>query len=125
MQKTRFKNNAVQEIRSASHLIPVNWLHTHGYCEYLLFLEKAIGLETPPTDEMLTGAKEHARLDKEHAKRAEVSLTLPEAARKAKEESILLVSRDIPVKGRYLFGRIDEVIFDVKEFAGKADPCTV
>jgi CRISPR-associated exonuclease Cas4 len=112
MQKTRFKNSTGNIIRSTLNLIPVNWLHTHGYCEYLLFLEKAVGLETPPSDEMVAGAKHHARLDKEHAKQAEVSLTLPQAAMKAKEESILLVSRDIPVKGKNLFGRIDEVVFE-------------
>jgi hypothetical protein len=112
MQKTRFRSSTGNVIRSTVNLIPVNWLHTHGYCEYLLFLEKAVGLETPPSDEMVAGAKQHARLDKEHAKRAEVSLTLPEAAKKAKEEAIQLVSRDIPVKGKSVFGRIDELVFE-------------
>lgn len=93
-------------------LIPVYWLHTHAYCEYQIYLEKVQGLEAPPTAEMLAGAQTHAILDEEHEKKAELDLTVGEAAAKAQLEAVSLVSRDIFVKGIALYGRIDEVIFE-------------
>ncbi len=98
--------------KPASRLFPVSWLQMHGYCEYLLFMVKVGGIETPPTDEMLSGARQHARLDTEHAQQADLHLTLPEAARKSRTESLVLISRDVPVRGKTLFGRIDEIIFE-------------
>lgn len=93
-------------------LIPVNWLNIHGYCEYLLFLEKAVGIEAPPTGEMLAGTSQHALLDAEHREKAEVALTIPEAVEKAQLEAVTMVSRDIPVRGSALYGRIDEIFFE-------------
>ena len=93
-------------------LIPIHWLHTHAYCEYQIYLEKALGIETPPTLEMLAGAEKHAILDEEHEKKAEVELTVSEASTKAQLEAVSLVSRDISVRGTALYGRIDEVVFE-------------
>jgi CRISPR-associated exonuclease Cas4 len=93
-------------------LIPVHWLHTHAYCEYQIYLEKVQGLEAPPTMEMIAGAKRHAILDEEHEKKAELDLTVSEAAVKAQLEEVSLISRDIFVKGTTLYGRIDEVVFE-------------
>lgn len=93
-------------------LIPVSWLHTYGYCEFQLYLEKAVGIEAPPSPEMLAGTHQHNFLDKEHQKKAEIELTVPEAAQKAQLESVVMVSRDISVRGSALYGRIDEVIFE-------------
>ncbi len=93
-------------------LIPVHWLHTHAYCEYQIYLEKVQGLEAPPTPEMLAGAERHATLDEEHEKKAELDLTVNEAATKAQLEAVSLTSRDIFVKGTALYGRIDEVVFE-------------
>ncbi len=93
-------------------LIPVNWLNIHGYCEYLLFLEKAVGIQVPPTVEMVVGTSQHALLDTEHREKAEVALTIPEAEQKAQQETITMVSRDIPVRGSVLYGRIDEIAFE-------------
>ena len=84
---------------SAANLIPVHWLHTHAYCEYQLYLEKALGVEAPPTADMLAGSEKHSILDREHQKEAKVELTVSEAASKAQLEAISLVSRDITVKG--------------------------
>lgn len=93
-------------------IVPIHWLHTQAYCEYQLYLEKALGVEAPPTMEMLTGAEKHATLDQEHEKKAELQLTISEASAKAKLEAVSLVSRDIYVKGNGLYGRIDEVVFE-------------
>ncbi len=96
----------------ADGLIPVHWLHTHAYCEFQLYLEKAVGVEAEPTIEMLAGAQQHAFLDAEHVKKAEVELTIDEAAAKAQLEVVTLVSRDVSVRGTALYGRIDEVVFE-------------
>jgi CRISPR/Cas system-associated exonuclease Cas4 (RecB family) len=93
-------------------LIPVHWLHTHAYCEYQLFLEKAVGIEAPPTQEMLAGSHQHSFLDAEHEKKAEVELTVAEAADRARLEAVTMISRDIVVRGISLYGRIDEVLFE-------------
>jgi hypothetical protein len=79
-------------------LIPIHWLHTHAYCEYQIYLEKGLGIEAPPTVEMLAGAEKHSFLDEEHEKKAELDLTVSEASTKAQLEAISLISRDISVK---------------------------
>lgn len=93
-------------------LIPIHWLHTQAYCEYQLYLEKALGVEALPTPEMLAGAHQHNFLDAEHEKKAELELTVNEAAAKAQLEAVTMVSRDISVRGTSLYGRIDEVLFE-------------
>ena len=92
--------------------IPVSWLHTHAYCEVQLFLEKALGIEAPPTPEMVAGSRQHAALDAAHEKSAETELTVEDAARKAQMEAVVMLSRDISVRGTSLYGRIDEVAFE-------------
>lgn len=108
--KDREQANAV--VPSTDGLIPVHWLHTHAYCEFQLYLEKAVGVEAPPTQDMLAGSHQHAFLDAEHEKKAEVELTVGEAAQKAQLEAVTMVSRDISVRGVSLYGRIDEVLFE-------------
>jgi predicted RecB family nuclease len=61
---------------------------------------------------MLAGAYQHDYLDAEHERKAEVELTVGEAATKAQVEGVSLVSRDIYVQGNILYGRIDEVVFE-------------
>ena len=61
---------------------------------------------------MLSGTHQHNFLDAEHEKKAEITLTIPEAAQKAQIEEIIMVSRDIYVRGESLYGRIDEVAFE-------------
>jgi len=117
-EASRFKQARHREQRGevsdrlTDGLIPIHWLHTHAYCEYQLYLEQALGVEAPPTMEMLAGAAKHAVLDEAHEKQAELELTVNEASTKAQLEAISLVSRDISVRGAALFGRIDEVIFE-------------
>ncbi len=113
LPSSRFRHNAGRDTPALeSGLIPVSWLHTHAYCEYQLYLEKAMGVEAPPSPEMLAGTHQHNSLDAEHQKRAEIELTIPEAAQKAQIEAIILISRDIPVRGKSVYGRIDEVVFE-------------
>lgn len=95
-----------------SGLVPVHWLHTFTYCEVQLYLEKGLGIEAPPTMAMIAGAEKHAVLDEGHKERAEVELSVNEASIKAKAEEVILVSRDIHVRGSALYGRIDETVFE-------------
>ena len=115
-QPGRFRQSKNRELNitefSSDALIPVHWLHTHAYCEYQLYLEKAIGIEAPPTQEMLAGSSQHSLLDAEHEKKAEIELTVNEAAQKAQIEAVTMISRDIFVRGNSLYGRIDEVLFE-------------
>ena len=116
-QPGRFRQSRERErtneiVGSTDGLIQIHWLHTHAYCEFQLYLEKAVGVEAPPTKEMLAGACQHGFLDAEHEKKAEVELTVGEAAEKAQLEAVTMVSRYISVKGVSLYGRIDEVLFE-------------
>lgn len=92
--------------------IPIHWLHTQRYCEYQIYLEKVLGLEAPPTEEMLRGVDIHDRLGEEHEREAELELSVNEALARAPAEGIILISRDIYVEGTSLIGRIDEVVFE-------------
>ena len=112
MKPTRFKRIQQKIEEDQNTLIPVSWLHTHAYCEYQLYLEKALGIKAPPTPEMLSGTHQHNFLDTEHEKKAEITLTIPEAVQKAQIEAVVMVSRDISVRGISLYGRIDEVAFE-------------
>ena len=117
MKPTRFKRipqvgPLPVDLNHTSVPIPVSWLHTHAYCEYQLYLEKALGIEAPPTTEMISGTHQHNFLDAEHEKKVEIELTVPEAVQKAQFEAVIMVSRDISVRGKSLYGRIDEVAFE-------------
>ncbi len=111
-RQSRNRERSNETVGSTDDLIPVHWLHTHAYCEFQLYLEKAVGVEAPPTQEMLAGACQHGFLDAEHEKKAEEELTVSEAAQKAQLEAVTMVSRDISVRGVSLYGRIDEVLFE-------------
>ena len=96
MKPTRFKRIQQKEslpvdFTQTSTLIPVSLLHTHAYWEYPLYLEKALDIEAPPTPEMFSGTHQHNFLDTEHEKKAEITLTIPEAVQKAQIEVVLIV----------------------------------
>jgi CRISPR/Cas system-associated exonuclease Cas4 (RecB family) len=113
IRSSRFRSLGPKHLaQMKAGLIPIHWLHSYGYCEYQLFLEKAVGIEAPPTAEMLAGSAEHRLLDEEHEKKAEIELTIDAAAEKAQTEEVSLVSRDVFVKGVALYGRIDEIVFE-------------
>lgn len=91
--------------------IPINWLHIQGYCEVQIYLEKKMGVEARPTPEMELGRQKHEELYQQHLERAELKLSPEQAIKKASVEGLVLVSRELPVKGSQLIGIIDEVIF--------------
>ena len=91
--------------------IPVHWLHSQGYCEYQIYLEYVEGVKVEPTIEMQMGKKIHTILEEEHKKKAELRLTMEDTLKKAREEKVVLVGREIPVIGNHLYGWIDEVHF--------------
>jgi hypothetical protein len=111
-RQSRKRERSNEIVGSTDGLIPIHWLHTHAYCEFQLYLEKAVGVEAPPTEAMLAGARQHGFLDAEHEEKAEEELTVGEAAQKAQLEAVTMVSRDISVRGISLYGRIDEVLFE-------------
>lgn len=91
--------------------IPIHWLHSQAYCEYQIYLEYVRGVEVEPTIEMRIGKNVHLLLEEEHEKKAELKLTVENAIKKAQEEKIVLVGREIPVIGNRLYGSIDEAHF--------------
>ena len=110
MHKEKPNRNQPEDFKNS--LIPIHWLHAQAYCEYQIYLEKVLGIEAEPTVEMVKGMEKHASLDEEHEQRAELELSVNEALVKAPAEGTILVSRDIYVEGRSLYGRIDEVVFE-------------
>ena len=91
--------------------IPIHWLHSQAYCEYQIYLEHVKGIEIEPTSEMQEGKEIHAILEEEHKKKTEFKLTIEEAIKRAQDEGIILVGREVPVVGDVLWGFIDEIHF--------------
>jgi len=91
--------------------IPIHWLHSQAYCEYQIYLEHVKGIEVEPTPEMNEGKEVHAILEEDHKKKAKLKLSIIDALKKSQKEKITLVGREIPVRGNYLYGLIDEVHF--------------
>lgn len=89
--------------------VPISLLHTQAYCEYQIFLEHVKHVEAEPTREMCLGRNVHRLLEQEHLKRANLELSVDDALEKSKRESVTLISRELPVVGKYLYGTIDEV----------------
>jgi CRISPR-associated exonuclease Cas4 len=50
---------------------PVSWLQKQEYCEYQIFLEHFKKIKAGPTMEMITGSREHHRLEAEFNEKAE------------------------------------------------------
>jgi len=98
------------------YFFPVSWLHTQAYCEMQLYWEKFKRVEKPPSKKMIQGSRVHKALEKEHLKKAEVKLTIPEAFDLSKREKISIKFREVKVFGKTgLYGRIDEIIISPEE----------
>jgi len=91
--------------------IPIHWLYKFAYCEYQLYLEKVKGIKPPPTAELQKGEEVHDALYEEHQKGVELELTLREAMERSIRERECFKTRELFVKGRDLYGWIDEVVF--------------
>ena len=51
------------QIINGKNNFPISWLNKQGYCEYSIYLEHFEGISTAPTQAMLTGSKEHEKLE--------------------------------------------------------------
>ncbi len=91
--------------------IPISLLNTQAYCEYQIFLERVRGVRAEETKKMKLGKKVHSELEKEHEKKAELELTPKQTLKKSKKEKITLIARELEVRGKLLYGLIDEVHF--------------
>ena len=91
--------------------IPIHWLHSQAYCEYQIYLEHVKGIKVAPTPEMNNGKEIHSLLEENHKKKAKLKLSTKDALEKSQKEKIILIGREIPVSGNYLYGLIDEVHF--------------
>ena len=43
----------------------ISWPYAQDYCEYQLYLEHVKGISVDPTSAMVTGSREHQRLEEE------------------------------------------------------------
>jgi len=90
---------------------PISWLHSKGFCEYQLYLEKIKGIKVEKTMEMIIGKQIHAELEREFLEQAEEEMTIEEALQRSKEtgESFLVRELDT-ISSKYgIYGKIDEV----------------
>jgi len=94
---------------------PISWLNQQGYCEYSLYLEHFKGIETGPTQAMITGVAEHQKLEDKFREDA-VPATFDEILESSKEE--IAISREIfVISPKYgIRGFIDEIWMTPDEF---------
>ena len=98
-------------MKRRNYKIPIHWLHSQGYCEYQIYLEHVKGIKVAPTPEMNKGKEIHSLLEENHKKKAKLKLSTKDALEKSQKEKIILIGREVPVSGNYLYGLIDEVHF--------------
>ena len=51
----------------------ISWLYAQDYCEYQLYLEHVKGISVNPTPAMVTGSREHQRLEEEFLAEAKLA----------------------------------------------------
>ncbi|MEM5799657.1 MAG: Dna2/Cas4 domain-containing protein [Candidatus Aenigmatarchaeota archaeon] len=90
---------------------PISWLHSKGFCEYQLYLEKIKKIKVEKTTEMIIGKQIHAELEKEFLEQAEEEMTIEEALSRSKETGESFLIRELETISRKygIYGKIDEV----------------
>ena len=103
------------QIINGKNNFPISWLNQQGYCEYSLYLQYLKGIETPPTQAMIRGTKEHNILE-DKFKELAVPATFEEVLHSSKEEAT--ISREMfVVASKYgIRGFIDEIWMTPDEF---------
>ncbi len=93
------------------NFFPISWLHSKGFCEYQLYLEKIKKIEVENTEEMLLGKKIHEELEKQFLEEAEEEMTIEEALTVSKETGKSFLVRELDtISSKYgIYGKIDEV----------------
>lgn len=89
--------------------IPINWLHSHAYCEYSIYLEH--GVKATPRQEAKVDFVKYADLTDEYKGATELELGTSTVLAKAQQEGVVRVERDVGVEGGPLYGVIDEIWF--------------
>lgn len=89
----------------------ISWLYAQDYCEYQLYLEHVKGISVDPTSAMVTGSREHQRLEEEFLAEAKLDLTFVEAVEASRKTPIS--TRELYVEDRDLkiCGYIDELLW--------------
>jgi len=94
---------------------PISWLQKKGYCEYQLYLEHFRKIRARPTMAMITGSKEHHRLEAEFLEGAEETTF---ADMLTDSLTTAVYSREFPVLSleHGIHGVIDEILFTTDRF---------
>lgn len=96
------------KVISGKNFFPISWIQKLNYCEYQLYLEHFKKLRVKPTLAMITGSKEHHRLEAEFKEDAE-----PATFEQMLELSLktTIYSREFPVMSidYGIHGVIDEI----------------
>ncbi len=102
-------------VHQGHNIFPISWLHKLDYCEYQLYLENILGKTAQPTRAMLTGTREHKRMEQVFEKKAKPA-TLEKIVETSKEVTVL--SREFRVFSRThgIHGLIDEIQLTPTEF---------
>ena len=96
------------QIINGKNNFPISWLNKQGYCEYSLYLEHFEGISTAPTQAMLTGSKEHEKLEDKFKETATPS-TFDDACELSREKEILSREMYVVDVENGIRGYIDEI----------------
>ena len=96
------------QIINGKNNFPISWLNKQGYCEYSIYLEHFEGISTAPTQAMLTGSKEHEKLEDKFKETATPS-TFEDACELSREKEILSREMYVVDVENGIRGYIDEI----------------
>jgi hypothetical protein len=103
------------QIIGGKNNFPISWLNQQGYCEYSLYLQYFKGIKTAPTQAMLTGTKEHQKLE-DRFKEDAVPTTFEEVLQSSKKEASLSREMFVVSPKWGIRGFIDEIWMTPDEF---------
>lgn len=96
------------QIIEGKNNFPISWLNQQGYCEYSLYLQYFKGIATAPTQAMLTGTKEHQKLEDKFKEEA-VPAKLEDVIESSKEEAAISREMFVIDSEEGIRGFIDEI----------------
>jgi len=108
------KINGIQIIDGKNNF-PISWLNQQGYCEYSLYLQYFKGIKTLPTQAMVSGTKEHQKLEDKFKEDA-VPTTFDEVLKTSKEEPTISREMFVVAPKWGIRGFIDEIWMTPDEF---------
>lgn len=103
------------QIIGGKNNFPISWLNQQGYCEYSLYLQYFKGIKTAPTQAMVTGTKEHQKLEDKFKEDA-VPTTFDEVLQTSKEEAAISREMFVVAPKWGIRGFIDEIWMTPEEF---------